>query len=340
MRVSRGLRCFIIAAAVSVCAQLSASVPGAYGHALAPVLLDVRESEQGDGTIDIVWTTSPLTVRGAEVWPKFPGHCRDLSEPTVDLDGDRVVRRWRIDCGEQGLIGETVSIEGLASAYTDGLVRIELADGRTAREVLRVGSPSMVVPEAESRLHVASAYATLGFEHILGGPDHLVFVFGLLLLVHGAAPLVRTITAFTAGHSVTLSLAALGVTSFPSAAVEIAIALSIFALAVELAREPVPTVSLMRERPWLVAGSFGLLHGAGFAGALAEIGLPQSEIPLALLSFNVGIELGQLTFIAGVIAVRAAIAPWLERFPAPVRWAPIYMVGCLSVYWCLDRIAA
>jgi hypothetical protein len=167
----------------------------------------------------------------------------------------------------------------------------------------------------------------------------LLFVFGLLLLADGTRRLVATVTAFTIGHSITLSLAALGVVRFPSAFIEVVIAGTILLLALELARPDARPDNALRRRPWLVACAFGLLHGFGFAGALAEIGLPEDEIPMALFSFNVGIELGQLAFVVVVLVARALVAPRVARAPAWVLRAPVTAMGALASYWCFDRAA-
>jgi hydrogenase/urease accessory protein HupE len=208
--------------------------------------------------------------------------------------------------------------------------------------VLHGGAPSLVVPERASPLAVFSDYLRLGVHHIATGFDHLLFVFGLVLLARGTRRLLWTVTAFTAGHSVTLSLASLGVVNFPTRPIEVAIAATILALAVELARGPLHAdrstrESPMRRRPWAVAFAFGLLHGFGFAGALAQVGLPQQEIPVALFSFNVGIELGQVGFVAVVLALRRVLAPVLAGAPGWLARAPVTAMGALSVYWCLDR---
>ena len=180
-------------------------------------------------------------------------------------------------------------------------------------------------------------YSVLGAEHIWGGIDHLMFVFGLLLLVGAGAGwrLISTITAFTLGHSITLSLVTLGFLSYPVSLVEFAISLSIFILALELARSD--KGGLFRRYPWWLAGSFGLLHGMGFAGALAEVGLPQGSVPLSLLFFNLGIELGQITFILLLLGVwqlvKRRLLPWQERL-LPV---PVYALGGLSAMWCFQH---
>jgi hypothetical protein len=232
-------------------------------------------------------------------------------------------------------------LNGLDASPADALLRVELADGRHVQAVLRGSQPFYVIPARSSRLDVAVDYARLGVEHMGGGLDHLLFVLGLLLLVRGRVKaVVQTVTAFTVGHSVTLSLAVLGFVRFPVALIELAIAGSVFLLAAELARGPGAPPSRLRRFPWAMAGAFGLLHGFGFAGALAEIGLPSSEIPLSLFAFNLGIELGQLAFVGAVLAawtfatrVRVPVPSWSHAVPA-------YGIGCLAAYWCLERAAS
>jgi hydrogenase/urease accessory protein HupE len=238
------------------------------------------------------------------------------------------------------LTGQRIGVDGLRTRATDALVRIRLADGRSVQTVLRGNESAITVPEGTGKLDVLRAYLVLGFEHILTGFDHLLFVLGLTLLVHGRRQLLWTITAFTAGHSVTLSVAALGYVSLPTAPIEVLIALTILVLAVELTREAAGRDGWMQRRPWAVAFAFGLLHGLGFAGALAQVGLPADEIPLALFSFNVGIELGQLLFVACVLATRSALRRLPTDFPRPVRALPAYAIGSLAVFWMWERIAA
>jgi hypothetical protein len=202
--------------------------------------------------------------------------------------------------------------------------------------VLHAGAPSLVVPARASALDAFRDYLRLGALHIATGFDHLLFVFGLVLLTRTTSQLLWTVTAFTAGHSVTLSLAALGVVRFPTAPIELAIAATILVLALELARGGEGRSGLRRQ-PWAMAFTFGLLHGFGFAGALAEVGLPQEEIPVALFSFNAGIEAGQIAFVALVLALRHALAPAIARSPAWLARAPVTAMGSLAFYWCLDR---
>jgi hydrogenase/urease accessory protein HupE len=327
------VRCALLAAAVA------AVVPAAaLAHRLAPALLELFE--RGEGRVEIRFKIPVEQPEGSRLEPVLPAGCVAEGAPEATPEGTGVVLHWFARCGAAGLLGSQVSVKGLASSGTNALLRIELEDGRRYRTVLHAGAPSFLVPERESRLDVAHGYARLGVEHILTGFDHLLFVFGLVLLVQGGRALLATVTAFTLGHSVTLSLAALGFVHFPSAWIEVLIAGTILWLAAELALPPDPS-RLMRRKPWLMAGAFGLLHGLGFAGALAEVGLPQGEIPLALLAFNVGIEVGQLAFVVLVLA-----ALWLLRrgplshAPGWLARAPVTAMGALAAYWCFERSAA
>lgn len=305
-------------------------------HPLAPALLQLKEAPSG--VVDVLWKRSSLSVPGSNIQPVPPADCETLSEPRFQEEGVAVLVRWQIDCGEAGLVGRTVRVEGLGPAKIDTLVRIELEDGRQIQRVLRRSEPSMVVPERASKWAVFLDYLTIGFEHILSGPDHLLFVFGLFLLCITTKALIQTITSFTVGHSLTLSLAALGYTDLPSGPIEVLIAASVLVLAVELARDAeAPT--LMRRYPWPMALGFGLLHGMGFAGALNEVGLPGGEIPMALFSFNVGIELGQLVFVFAllVLAAGARRLQLSERLP---ERATVYVMGTLAAFWMIERGAA
>jgi hypothetical protein len=285
----------------------------------------------------VTWKVSAFRAPGVEVRPVLPASCRPHADPaTRTEEGGGIVTRWTVNCGPAGLVGERIAIVGLEAAKIDGLVRATLADGRNFQTVLRGREPFTIIPERPQRVDVARAYAALGVEHILTGGDHLLFVFGLLMLVNGIGLLLKTITAFTVGHSVTLSLAVLGYARVPSAPIEVAIAASVLALAVELARDPAAP-SVIRRFPWLMALAFGLLHGLGFAGALREVGLPSGEVPLALLAFNCGIEIGQLAFMIVVLTARWVLRRWAVRFPAWAYRVPVYAMGSLAAFWCIDR---
>jgi hydrogenase/urease accessory protein HupE len=323
--------------AAALLAVLAFAAPVA-AHPLAPSLFDLRERESG--VMDIVWKMSLLQPSGADLRPELPPHCAPLSAPAAQRDANSVTLRWSEDCGARGIVGERLRVVGLDRSRTDALVRVELRDGRRLQAVLSGGDASFVVSERQRPARVVIDYAKLGFEHILSGLDHLLFVLGLVLLVQSTRALLYTVTAFTLGHSVTLSLAVLGFVDFPPRLIELAIALSILVLAAELSRPGEGDTHLFRRRPWALAFAFGLLHGLGFAGALAAVGLPPEEIPLSLLSFNVGIELGQLAFIAVVLLARAALRLRAARGPAWLEAVPAYAIGSLAAFWCIERAAA
>lgn len=315
---------------------LLASAAAVHAHGLDPAALTLRET--APGVFDVRWRESALRLPGSDVRPVLPARCRETSAPQAEDGGDHVTLRWTVDCGIEGLAGETLRIEDLGAAKINALVSVARLNGEALQTVLGPRRPSFDVPAHASALDVVRGYVTLGVEHILTGPDHLLFVFGLLLLVSASRLLVQTITAFTLGHSITLSAAALGLATVPSRPVEVLIALSVLALAVELARDPTEPTWL-RRFPWMMALAFGLLHGFGFAGALAEAGLPAGQIPIALVSFNGGIELGQLAFVAAVLGLGALArraAPGLA--PRSTRVA-VYAMGILAAYWCFERMA-
>ncbi|MEM1113636.1 MAG: HupE/UreJ family protein [Pseudomonadota bacterium] len=308
----------------------------ALAHRFAPSLLKLQETTSN--TFSVVWKTPLQTTSNTPLVPTWPEACELVSASQPQVEGTGKVSSFQIACkdlGDSGLVGATLGIDGLAANQASAMVMIALRDGRQYQEVLNGEQPSFVVPEEPGAGEVMGDYTVLGMEHIWGGIDHLLFVFGLLLLVGGGARLLWTITAFTVGHSITLSLVTLGYFDYPVALVEFTIALSIFVLAVELTRRE--RNDLLWRHPWWLAGGFGLLHGMGFAGALAETGLPQDNVPLALLFFNVGIELGQIAFILVILALwwllRRPLAPWQDRL-LPI---PVYILGTLSAMWCIER---
>lgn len=333
--VARSCPSIAIALFLSGASVWLAATPSA-AHPLAPALLELKE--RVDGQVEILWKRSSLKVPGSNIQPIVPEICPSIAQPTYEEQGVAVLVRWTIDCSKTGLVGLPIRVDGLGPAKIDTLVRIELSDGRQIQRVLRRGEPSMIVPAKASRWTVFMDYLSIGFGHILSGADHLLFVFGLFLLCASTRPLVKTITSFTVGHSITLSLAALGYAQLPSGPIEFLIAASVLALAVELARDK-SKETLMRRYPWPMALLFGLLHGMGFAGALREIGLPQGEIPMALFSFNVGIEFGQLVFVIGVVLASLLLKRIELPIPLPRR-AAVYVMGSLAAFWTIERAAA
>jgi hydrogenase/urease accessory protein HupE len=295
---------------------------GARAHALDPALLQVRET--GAGRVEALWK------RGAqsEAEPVFPVRCRELGRRDSSREGERIEVRV-LDCAS-GLAGGEIGVRALAGMGEDALLRVELADGRAFSAVLRPGAELFAIPAAAQGGAALRGYVALGVEHIALGFDHLLFVLGLFLLAGSARRIAAAVTAFTAAHSLTLSLAALGFVHLPAPPVEACIALSVALLAAELARGE--GRSFLRQRPWTGAFAFGLLHGLGFAGGLAELGLPPREVPLALFGFNAGVELGQLAFVA-VLALLAALV-------RPPRRVLAYAMGTAAMFLCADRVAA
>jgi HupE/UreJ protein len=331
----------LISLIVGALATLAAGAAGA--HEITPCLLELRAI--GAGRYEIVWKPSSRAAGIAELAPSFPPRCQRIDSPVVVEDS--AAAHFILDCGPQGLAGAEIRISGLDVAGTDAVVRYA-GEGREVTAALRPDAPAMTIPldPGGSRLALGRTYVALGLTHILRGPDHLLFLLGLLLLVRRtAAPsrraraieIARTITAFTVAHSITLALAVCGVVRIPPAPVEATIALSVLLLAVELAR---PGAAPSRRSPWIVAFACGLLHGFGFAGALAQVGLPAGQIPAALLLFNVGVEAGQLAFVLAVVAALGAAQSVLRRAPVWTNRVPAYVIGSLAAYWCIERVLA
>ncbi len=252
---------------------------------------------------------------------------------------DSVVER-RLIAVPGGLGGKRMEFVGLQGTITDVLVRVETRDGAHSTTLVHPSQPWIAIPTARGTIAVAGAYFMHGVEHILLGYDHLLFVFALLLIVRNVRKLVTTVTAFTLAHSITLGLSALGVVHVPGPPVEASIALSILLLACEMTRQRRGERSLTAQWPWLVAFAFGLLHGFGFASALADIGLPQGDVPPALFAFNVGIEAGQLGFIAAVLTLRGLV----RRLPIPAHWSALmrpaatFAIGTMAAFWFVERL--
>ena len=303
-----------------------------FAHRFATSSLRIEELPSGD--FSVRWKTPVQQVSNVPLEPQLPKHCVLLDESPFLLEGSGQLKQSTHRC-EGGLVGRPIAVTGLAANQASALLTLILQESINHQAVLTEGRASFVVPEEADPLSVVGRYTVLGAEHIWGGPDHLLFVMGLLLLVSGGRRLVVTITAFTGGHSVTLALVTLGVLSYPVDAVEFLIALSIFVLAVELTR-PSGQSRLWRW-PWVLAGGFGLLHGMGFAGALTDTGLPQTNLPLALLFFNVGIELGQLAFIGILLLLGRFLGRWAISSHPALSQSPVLLLGVLSVMWCIER---
>jgi len=324
---------------ISIAALALFALPS-LAHRLSPAWLGVIETELG--RYEVEWKVSVPGGLADVLEPGIPDGCRVDGRVRTYAVGDARLQHGTIVC-EGGIAGREIEVRGLRATETDVLVRVVFADGTSFTHRLVPGAPVVTVPERSGVGAVVSTYLVLGVEHILLGVDHLLFVLALLLIVRGVGRLVATITAFTVAHSITLGAATLGLANVPSAPVEATIALSILFLATELARRdgsPESRPDLALRFPWLVAFAFGLLHGFGFAGALAEVGLPQHAVPIALLFFNVGVELGQLLFVAAVLG---GVWAWRRAaLPEPVGWAraTAYVIGAIAAFWTIERTAA
>jgi hypothetical protein len=339
--------------ALALCA-LGGLTSAAAAHEVRPGYLELREL--GSDRFALLWKIPARGDLRFGIRAVLPERCARVGEPVETWTGDAYVERATLHCPD-GLDGEPIAIAGLSATVIDVLVRVARADGSAQVVRLTPAAPSFTVEPAPGLLGVARTYLALGIEHILLGVDHLAFVLALLLLVdsrrslvhsrrslvQSARRLVATVTAFTVAHSLTLAAATLGLVHVPSAPVEVVIALSIVFVAAEIARGlghagATGRPGLTARRPWLVAFAFGLLHGFGFAGALAEVGLPPQAIPVALLCFNLGVELGQLAFVAVALAAAALLRHAPVAWPAWCRLVPPYAIGSLAAYWTLARL--
>jgi hydrogenase/urease accessory protein HupE len=309
----------------------------AQAHEVRPAYLELQQT--GAETWETFWKVPARGDLSLAITPVWPENCRTEGVPRRVGSGAAWTERSTIHC-EGGLSGREIALDGLSATVIDVLARLQRSDGTT--QVVRIvpSAPAFVVDEAPHWTTVAATYLGLGIEHILLGVDHLLFVLALLLLVRSWRRLVATITAFTGAHSITLAAATLGFVHVPIQPVEAAIALSIVFVAAEIVHGRDGRPGLTARWPWIVAFVFGLLHGLGFAGALREVGLPESAIPTALLFFNLGVELGQLAFVGAVLALLALA----RRIPLPApgwswRLAP-YAIGTVAMFWTTERIAA
>jgi hydrogenase/urease accessory protein HupE len=310
------------------------AVSAASAHEARPAYLEIKETAPGQ--FSVLWRTPVMAGMPLPVVLKLPDSVRNLREPSVqEVTDSRVERRW-IDAG--GLAGKRIEFRGLQMTITDVLVRIEMLDGRKWTTIAHPSQPWVEMAASQTWAGVAATYIVQGIRHILFGADHMLFVLGLLLIVKDRWMLLKTVTAFTVAHSITLAIATLGYADIPILPLNAAIALSILFLGPEIVRSWRGKTSFTLLHPWAVAFAFGLLHGFGFASALTSAGLPRHELPLALVTFNIGVELGQLGFIALILALEGSFGILEVRWP---RWAqalPGYTVGSLGAFWTFQRI--
>ncbi len=305
----------------------------ARAHEVRPGYLELREI--GTGLFELSWKAPVAGAATIPLHPVFSGNC-SMGLGTAAPAPGALLWHTTLRCKE-GLEGTRLTIEGLDAAVTDVLVRVERLDGTSETHLLRPASPQLSFGHARGRAARAGAYLWLGIEHILLGVDHLLFVFGLLLIVGRRWMLVKTITAFTIAHSITLAVATLGYASAPLMPLNASIALSILFLGPEIVRVWRGETSFTIRHPWVIAFAFGLLHGFGFASGLTSMGLPHAEIPLALLLFNVGVEIGQISFLLLILALERSFDVLQISWPRWVHHLPGYLVGSLGAFWTLQR---
>lgn len=304
-------------------------------HQLDPGYLELKEVKSN--VFSVLFKVPTSSGKEIGLAPVFPSECSEISPIAQRSVQAAVVKKWMIQCNKE-IAGNEIIIHGLELTQTDVLVRLSRLSETTQTARLTPKKTTLEVTASPSKREVITMYLVLGIEHILSGIDHLLFVLALLLIVQGWRRLVGTITAFTVAHSITLVAASLGYIHVAQAPVEAVIALSIVFLAREIVHSMEGRKSIAINSPWLVAFIFGLLHGLGFAGALSEIGLPASEIPLALLFFNVGFEVGQLLFV-GTVMFLFFLAK-VVRLPL-IRWGkPVltYAIGGVAGFWVIERI--
>ena len=327
---SRWLLRTVAALALVVCCA------SAFADAIRPAYLELREGKPGE--FSVLWKIPMLGMARLPVEPEFSGDAKVVTPVTTRTLPGTALQQWTLRA--PALRGQTLRIRGLEGSMTDVLVRIEFADGTKWVQRLTGSEAEANIPMRQSGWSVSGVYLRLGIEHILTGVDHLLFVLALIIITRGGWMLVKTVTAFTVSHSITLTAATLGYVHVPQSPVEAVIALSIVFVACEIVRGYQGRSGLTARWPWIVALTFGLLHGLGFAGALSEVGLPAGQIPLALLFFSVGVEVGQLLFIAAVLAFVALVHRIRVVFPPWTELAPPYAIGSIAMFWVIQRTMA
>lgn len=319
-------------------------VPGlATAHALEPGYLEITQESENNWYV--FWRKPDVQGLPMDIDVVFSENCTSPKFEAPAFDGRAWTQVWQMTCSRD-LRGETILISGLDAQKTDVLLRVGYLDSENiATFRLTPDVPLVNLPEQQGLVQTLWQYSVLGFEHILEGWDHLLFVFALLVLIRNLGQLIGAVTAFTIAHSITLGLATFGVVDVPGPPVEAVIALSIVFLATEVLRSESKQTTLASRSPWVISFGFGLLHGLGFAGALAEIGLPEQDIPSALLAFNLGVEAGQLVFISAVLTGFAVLRSIVRKTSTlkvsnwPARQIFGYPIGCIAAFWLAERLA-
>ena len=325
----------LIARAIGGLLAILLFAPVAHAHEARPGYLEIKETAPNQ--FSVLWRTPIQAAMRLPIALSIPD-ARNLKNPEVEELTDSLVERRWIDAGPNGLAGKRIEFVGLELTITDVLVRIEMLDGRKWTMIAHPSQPRVEIGASQTRLEVAGSYVVEGIRHILFGADHMLFVLGLLLIVKDRWMLLKTVSAFTVAHSITLAIATFGYAEVPVLPLNAAIALSILFLGPEIVRSWRGETSFTIKHPWVVAFAFGLLHGFGFASALTSAGLPRAELPLALLSFNVGVELGQVGFVGLILALESSFRVLEVQWPRWAQMLPAYTVGSLGAFWTVQRL--
>ena len=306
----------------------------ANAHEVRPAYLQIEQT--GENSFHVVWKIPATGMAVPKIYLELPENWK-MTSNNASLISNALRQEWNYELNDN-IHGGEITFDGLQNTIMDVLVTIKLLNGVKFSGLVKPKKPIYVIPDTPSVWNISKTYLKLGIEHILFGFDHLLFVLALVLITFGGWRIVKTITAFTIAHSITLSLAALGFVHMPSASIEAVIALSIVFLAVELVHFIKGRVGLTAKYPWVVAFIFGLLHGFGFAGALTELGLPQTDIPFALAFFNIGVELGQLVFVMVILVIIFLVNKIKMKPKNWVKLVPAYSIGIIATMWCFERV--
>jgi hydrogenase/urease accessory protein HupE len=307
-----------------------------WSHEIRPAFLQIIQTSET--TYEVFWKVPSMGDAVPKIHPVFPPFFTVETLKSPNQISGSVIYSYKI-YSDESLQGKILTIDGLNKTLIDALVTVTYLNGEKVTLMLQPDKDSSIIPGETSTYNVVKTYSKLGFEHILLGIDHLLFILALILITKGRWKILKTITAFTIAHSITLSLAALGYVNFPTPPVEAVIALSIVFIAVEIIKNLSGKQTLTSKKPWLVAFTFGLLHGFGFAGALSNIGLPQLDIPFALAFFNIGVELGQIAFVIAVLFFIKLLS-YKKQWPMYIKKIPAYAIGSLATFWMIERIIA
>jgi hydrogenase/urease accessory protein HupE len=323
---------FIAAGVMVLCSGLFAD---AVAHESQPGSLELRQLSTS--RYEVLWRAPIYYGRPHPAQLELPGDWQTVGEPTVRQLSDSALHRQIVDIDGGTINGSVIRFPGLEATITDVFVRVSRLDGSQATLVVRPTQPYVELRGERPWYTSSGEYLSLGFHHILMGIDHLLFVLGLLIIVQNRRTLIKTITAFTVAHSITLAIATLGYASIPGPPLNAAIALSILFLGPEIVRVWRGESSFTIRHPWVVAFGFGLLHGFGFASGLSTVGMPSAEIPLALLTFNIGVEFGQLLFVALILLLHRSLKVLEFHWPRWVEFFPGYTIGSLGAFWVIQR---